>query len=101
MSTISKPETFLPLALMDKCIGSKVWVIMKGQKELVGKLIGFDEYVNMVLEDVTEYTYVNKVKKVNKIKKLLLNGLNITIMVPGGTPINYYDYEEQLEETIS
>jgi hypothetical protein len=26
----------LPLALIDKCIGSKLWVIMKGDKELVG-----------------------------------------------------------------
>lgn len=55
----------------------------------------------MILEDVTEYTYANNVKKVNKIKKLLLNGLNITIMVPGGTPVNYYDYEEKLEENIA
>jgi U6 snRNA-associated Sm-like protein LSm5 len=28
---------------------------MKGDKELVGTLRGFDDYVNMVLEDVTEY----------------------------------------------
>jgi len=27
---------------------------MKGDKELVGTLKGFDVYVNMVLEDVTE-----------------------------------------------
>jgi hypothetical protein len=29
-------------------------VIMKGDKEIVGTLRGFDVYVNMVLEDVTE-----------------------------------------------
>ena len=69
-----------PLALIDKCIGSKIWVIMKvrhfvfwigtcvdlifnfyglkqSEKELVGTLRGFDEYVNMVLDDVTEYEY--------------------------------------------
>ena len=40
--------------LIDKCIGSKMWVIMRGDKELVGTLRGFDDYVNMVLEDVTE-----------------------------------------------
>jgi len=27
---------------------------MKGDKELVGTLCGFDVYVNMVLDDVTE-----------------------------------------------
>ena len=40
--------------LIDKCIGSRMWVIMRGDKELVGTLRGFDDYVNMVLEDVTE-----------------------------------------------
>ena len=45
----------LPLELIDKCIGSRLWIIMKGDKELVGILRGFDDYVNMVLEDVTEY----------------------------------------------
>jgi len=44
----------LPLELIDKCIGSRIWVIMKGDKELVGTLRGIDEFVNMVLEDVVE-----------------------------------------------
>lgn len=44
----------LETELIDRCIGSKLWVIMKGDKELVGTLKGFDVYVNMVLEDVTE-----------------------------------------------
>ena len=46
--------SILPLELIDKCIGSKMWVIMKGDKEIVGTLRGFDDYVNMVLDDVTE-----------------------------------------------
>lgn len=29
-------------------------MIMKGDKEFSGTLNGFDDYVNMVLEDVTE-----------------------------------------------
>jgi len=31
-----------------------VQIILKGDRELVGTLKGFDMYVNMVLEDVTE-----------------------------------------------
>jgi hypothetical protein len=46
--------SLLKTELIDRCIGSKIWVIMKGDKELVGTLRGFDVYVNMVLEDVTE-----------------------------------------------
>ncbi|KAH7576320.1 hypothetical protein JRO89_XS01G0035200 [Xanthoceras sorbifolium] len=51
----NNPSQLLPSELIDRCIGSKIWVIMKGDKELVGTLRGFDVYVNMVLEDVIEY----------------------------------------------
>ena len=33
---------------------SKLWVILRGDREIVGTLKGFDDFVNMVLEDVTE-----------------------------------------------
>ena len=44
----------LPLELVDKCIGSAVWVLMKGDKELTGTLKGYDDFVNIVMDDVTE-----------------------------------------------
>jgi U6 snRNA-associated Sm-like protein LSm5 len=34
--------------LVDKCIGARIWVIMKGDKEFVGILSGFDEYVSIL-----------------------------------------------------
>ncbi|EGB02847.1 hypothetical protein AURANDRAFT_9792, partial [Aureococcus anophagefferens] len=92
----------LPLELVDKCIGSRIWVIMKGDKEVVGTLRGFDEYVNMaprrrpphpptpraerrgpqVLDDVTEYCDGAK----TQLDQILLNGNNVSMMVPGGDP---------------
>jgi U6 snRNA-associated Sm-like protein LSm5 len=30
---------------------------LKNEKELIGTLRGFDEYVNMVLDDVVEYEF--------------------------------------------
>ncbi|KAJ2740580.1 RNA-binding protein lsm5 [Coemansia sp. BCRC 34301] len=80
----------LPLELIDKCIGSRIWVMMKSEKEFVGTLLGFDDYVNMVLEDVDEY-YIGfvsetsgKTKKVGHLNQILLNGNNICMLVPGG-----------------
>ncbi|KAJ1933702.1 hypothetical protein GGF37_006635, partial [Kickxella alabastrina] len=70
--------------LIDKCIGSRIWVMMKSEKEFVGTLLGFDDYVNMVLEDVTEYETVGESKKVNYLQQILLNGNNICMLVPGG-----------------
>ncbi|OAA40353.1 Like-Sm ribonucleoprotein (LSM) domain protein [Metarhizium rileyi] len=96
----------LPLELIDKCVGSRLWVIMKGDKgtclhyslslesaslirreeltkgaEFSGTLVGFDDYVNMVLEDVTEFDYSGNH---TKLPKILLNGNNICMLIPGG-----------------
>ncbi|KAJ8903712.1 hypothetical protein NDN08_004812 [Rhodosorus marinus] len=73
----------LPLELIDKCIGSKIWVIMRGDKELVGFLRGFDDYVNLVLEDVTEYEQTVDGWQTTKLDKILLNGNNVSLMIPG------------------
>ncbi|CAI2352982.1 hypothetical protein GCK72_019607 [Caenorhabditis remanei] len=83
-STSTNPNTLLPLELIDKCIGSKIWVIMKNDKEIVGTLTGFDDYVNMVLEDVVEYENTAEGKRMTKLDTILLNGNHITMLVPGG-----------------
>ncbi|KJR80754.1 U6 snRNA-associated Sm-like protein LSm5 [Sporothrix schenckii 1099-18] len=80
----------LPLELIDKCVGSRIWVVMKGEREFSGTLVGFDDYVSkytvlflpdMVLEDVTEFDYSGEQ---TKLAKILLNGNNICMLVPGG-----------------
>ena len=35
--------------LIDRCIGSRLWVIMKNEREFVGTLLGFDDYVSQYL----------------------------------------------------
>lgn len=77
-------QVWLPMELIDKCIGSRIQVIMKNEKEIVGTLVGFDDYVNMVLENATEYEITSDGKKKTKLEEILLNGNNVTMMVPGG-----------------
>jgi len=74
----------LPLELIDKCVGSKIWVLMKGDKEVVGILRGFDDHVNMVMENVTEFEPDGATFKTTKWDQILLNGTNICMLVPGG-----------------
>jgi len=45
--------------------------------EVAGTLLGFDDYVNMVLEDVTEFDYSGEP---TRMKKILLNGNNICMV---------------------
>ncbi|KAH8739748.1 U6 snRNA associated SM-like protein LSM5 [Cryptosporidium ryanae] len=100
-------NTILPLALIDRCIGNRIYVIMKGDREFSGTLQGFDEYVNMVLDDVEEYGFKSedlddnervsdgseekKLKRVliNRLDTILLSGNNIAMLVPGGDPNNF------------
>ena len=53
---------------------------MKNDKEIVGTLKGFDDFVNMVLEDVTEFESTPEGKRVTKLDQILLNGNNITMV---------------------
>jgi U6 snRNA-associated Sm-like protein LSm5 len=87
------PSTFARHAeLIDKCIGSKLWIIMRNEKEFVGTLRGFDDYVNIVLDDVTAVdpppagappgTPATR----TKLDSVLLNGTNVVMLVPGSSP---------------
>ncbi|CAE6364931.1 unnamed protein product [Rhizoctonia solani] len=73
----------LPLELVDRCIGTRIWVIMKSEREFVGTLLGFDDFVNMVLDDVTEYEITPQGIKKTKLAQTLLNGNNICMLMPG------------------
>lgn len=90
--TLPNPNTLLPLELVDKCIGSRIHIIMKNDKEMVGTLQGFDDFVNMLLDDVTEYESTPEGRKITKLDQILLNGNNIAMLVPGGEmPGEIYD----------
>jgi U6 snRNA-associated Sm-like protein LSm5 len=74
-----------PLAVIDAAVGERLHVVMKGDKELVGTLQGFDNYVNMVLENVTEWSIDSDGRKqTTSIDQILLNGNNVCMLIPGG-----------------
>ena len=103
----------LPLELIDKAIGSQLWILMRGKTEIVGTLRGFDDYVrasihfvalillnfissiivfvfwqvNLVLDDAVEYAPDGESGfiKTELQSEILLNGNQIAVLVPGGT----------------
>ncbi|KAH8297501.1 hypothetical protein KR054_000421 [Drosophila jambulina] len=79
-------STLMPLELVDKCIGSRIHIIMKNDKEMVGTLLGFDDFVNMLLDDVTEYENTPDGRRITKLDQILLNGNNITMV---SAPLNW------------
>lgn len=80
--TAAAVSSVLPLELIDKSVGSKIWAIMSDFHEFVGTLEGFDDFVNIILSDVTEYDVARNV--VSKKSKMLLSSRNLAMIVPGG-----------------
>lgn len=63
--------------------------VTQNDKELEGTLIGVDELVNMVMEDVVELILdptTGTSKEVGRIDEILLNGNNVAMIVKGGRP---------------
>ena len=57
-------------------------------------LPGFDDFVNMVLEDVTEFESTPEGRRITKLDQILLNGNNITM-------VKFYDFVAILSLRIS
>jgi len=51
----SATQRILPLELIDKAIGSQIWILMRGTKEIVGTLRGFDDYVRILRSNIYIY----------------------------------------------
>ncbi|KAF2759324.1 hypothetical protein EJ05DRAFT_475550 [Pseudovirgaria hyperparasitica] len=73
----------LPLELIDKCVGSVIHVVMKGEKEFSGMLLGFDDYVKKKSSDYpANKRLVSDMAsgEQTKMSKILLNGNNVCMV---------------------
>jgi small nuclear ribonucleoprotein (snRNP)-like protein len=55
-----------PLEMMQKSIGSKLYVRLRNKTEIEGSLVGYDDHLNMMIESAT----IRK-QGVNQQKKLM------------------------------
>ena len=53
------PFFLLFTELIDKCIGSRIHIVMKSDKEIVGVLLGFDDYVSILV--ICSYNWVTSI----------------------------------------
>jgi len=85
--TAANPSHLLPSELLDRCVGARLWVLLKGDREVEGTLRGFDAFVNMVLDDAVETGPDGSGgRSEKKLDTILLNGSNVAVLVPGGKP---------------
>ena len=71
-----------PINLMFRFLQSKqriqVWLFDQADLRLEGRLIGFDEYMNLVLDEAEEVSVKRKTRKT--LGRILLKGDNITLL---------------------
>uniref|UniRef100_A0AAY5KEV0 U6 snRNA-associated Sm-like protein LSm5 n=1 Tax=Esox lucius TaxID=8010 RepID=A0AAY5KEV0_ESOLU len=80
----TNPSQLLPLELVDKCIGSRIHIVMKNDKEIVGTLLGFDDFVSILRNLLLSVSLFPQGRRITKLDQILLNGNNITMLIPGG-----------------
>ncbi len=68
----------LPLHVLEKSLNKRVSLVLKDNRMLEGILVGFDDYMNMVLED-TEETMGDQVRRIGTV---ILRGNNVVTIVP-------------------
>ena len=68
----------MPLALLEKSMNKKVSLLLKDNRVLEGKLTGYDEYMNMVLEETEERT----AEQTRRLGIVVLRGNNVVSISP-------------------
>ena len=64
----------MPLALLEKNVDKRISLLLKDNRILEGKLTGFDDYMNMVLEETVERTAAQEERRLGTV---VLRGNNV------------------------
>ena len=72
------------MELLQNSIGTQVLVEMKGRKKVKGKLLGYDQHLNLILENAEEITFdpETNTESVVAIDNVIVRGDNVIIVSP-------------------
>ncbi|MFX1297563.1 MAG: LSM domain-containing protein [Promethearchaeota archaeon] len=76
-----------PLELLSKSLDMRVLIKLKGGRELRGKLRGFDQHMNLVLEDAEEVRKGEEGEVILNVGTIIVRGDNVIIISPPRTHI--------------
>jgi len=69
----------MAMQILEKNLGKTILIRLRGGKSLRGRLEGFDQHLNLVLEDAEDVTDVNEAKKLGLI---VVRGDNVVVISP-------------------
>ncbi|MHA1246247.1 MAG: LSM domain-containing protein [Candidatus Thorarchaeota archaeon] len=72
------------MELLQKSIGSQVLVELKGHRKLRGRLRGYDQHLNLILEDADEISVdaESGTETVEQVNTVIVRGDNVVIVSP-------------------
>ena len=86
MSKVQKSMT-QPMHLIFRFLQNKtriqIWLYENVDLRIEGRIVGFDEYMNLVLDEAEELSMKKKSRKA--LGRILLKGENITLMMSTGS----------------
>jgi len=68
----------MPLAVLEKSMHKRISLLLKDGRILEGKLMGFDDYMNIVLDETEE----NLEDNVRRLGTVVLRGNNVVSIAP-------------------
>ena len=68
----------LPLDVLEKSLNKKMALQLKDGRTLEGKLVGYDQYMNLVLEETEERSEANS----RRLGTVVLRGNNVVTITP-------------------
>ena len=68
----------MPTKVLENSMNKKISLLLKDSRILEGKLVGFDDYMNMVLDN-TEETFKDEVRRIGTI---IIRGNNVVSISP-------------------
>jgi len=72
------------MELLKESIGTQVLVEMKGRKKVKGRLLGYDQHLNLILENAEEITFdpETNTESIVTIENVIVRGDNVIIVSP-------------------
>jgi small nuclear ribonucleoprotein len=72
------------MELLQNSIGAQVLVELKGRKKIKGRLRGYDQHLNLVLEDAEEISFDAETgeQTVTQVDNVIVRGDNVVIVSP-------------------
>jgi small nuclear ribonucleoprotein len=68
----------MPLTVLEKAMHKRITLLLKDGRVLEGKLMGFDDYMNIVLDETEESQEDN----VRRLGTVVLRGNNVVSIAP-------------------